>query len=105
MFYWLHAYYYVQSLSGRAAKLDVIEELRTPDLERELHGDESGRSSSETDEKRQRYCKLCHHTTESCVYIYVQSTVHVCQRYYIYIDQRAHNVLIVSFNLYYVSKL
>ena len=62
----LLAAYYVQSLSGRAAKLDVIEELTTPDLDRELHGDESGRSSSETDEKRQRYnCNLCHHTMES----------------------------------------
>ena len=43
-----------QSLSGRAPKLDVIEERLTPDLDRERHGDESGRSSSETDDKRQR---------------------------------------------------
>ena len=45
----------MQSLSGRAPKLDVIEERLTPDLDRERHGDESGRSSSETDERRQRY--------------------------------------------------
>ena len=95
MFYWLHAYYYVQSLSGRAAKLDVIEELRTPDLERELHGDESGRSSSETDEKRQRYC-----------HYFVPSYYQICCGITFIIGQRANNnkyVLIGSFN-YIISK-
>ena len=45
----------LQSISNRGHRLDVIEERDSPDLDRELHGEESGRSSSETDERRSRY--------------------------------------------------